>query len=104
MHRFFPGSRPDTNSKWYKRISIQQAHIIFRVWLTHIIIDLATNYGTQIALPFSAQWYTTAHIAIVDPLYTFPLLIGLIRAWRSSSSSAWKKNIWGLAVSSVYFI
>ncbi len=53
---------------------------------THSLIDLFTVYGTQIFLPFTDKPYALNNLFIVDPLFTFPLLlatfVGLIY-WRS---------------------
>lgn len=70
---------------------------------THWFIDSCTAYGTQIFEPFSSTRVAFNNISIVDPLYTVPLLIGLIGAYcaqRAVVSRRW--NYWGLAVSSLY--
>lgn len=56
---------------------------LLAVWLiliTHATLDLLTVYGTQIGLPFLHGAYGLTSIFIIDPLYTVPLLIGIVGA------------------------
>ena len=50
------------------------------VLLTHPLLDSFTAYGTQILWPFSETPVAWSTIFIIDPLYTLPLLIGVIAA------------------------
>ncbi|MDU3815163.1 MAG: metal-dependent hydrolase [Pantoea sp.] len=74
------------------------------VWLaliTHPLLDLMTVYGTQLGLPFTDYPWAIGSIFIVDPLYTLPLIIGLIAAlWRRQPR--WSRI--GLAISSLYLL
>lgn len=75
------------------------------VWLaliTHPLLDLMTVYGTQIARPFTDHPYGVGSIFIIDPLYTLPLLVGVIAAlaWRSPRGRRW--NAVGLVLSTAY--
>ena len=45
--------------------------------LTHGLLDACTSYGTQLLWPFSAERISWNIISIVDPLFTFPILIGI---------------------------
>lgn len=76
------------------------------VWLvlvTHALLDAMTVYGTQLALPFSDHPYGVGSIFIIDPLYTLPLLVGVVAAmcWRANDR-ALRWNRTGLVLSSVY--
>jgi inner membrane protein len=52
-------------------------------YATHGLLDACTSYGTSLLLPFSAARAAWDVIAIVDPLFTLPLLAGaLVAAWR----------------------
>lgn len=51
--------------------------LIFLTFLTHIILDGITIYGTQIFWPLSTPPVGIGSIFIIDPLYTLPLLIAL---------------------------
>jgi inner membrane protein len=72
------------------------------VWLalvTHPLLDLMTVYGTQLARPFTDHPYAVGSIFIIDPLYTLPLMAGVIAA-VSRRDLRW--NHAGLAVSTAY--
>jgi inner membrane protein len=46
-------------------------------YLSHILLDAATSYGTQLLWPFSRHRAGWDVIAIIDPVVTLALLIGL---------------------------
>ncbi len=54
-------------------------------YATHGLLDSATSYGTLLFWPFSYQRVALDCIAIVDPIFTGALLIGLIAAVRRQS-------------------
>ena len=75
------------------------------IWLalvTHPLLDTMTVYGTQLLLPFTDRPFGVGSIFIIDPLYTLPLLVGVIAALarRSPAGLAW--NRWGLILSTGY--
>ena len=76
------------------------------VWLalvTHALLDTMTVYGTQLALPFSDHPYAVGSVFIIDPLYTLPLLAGVIAALLvGPGPRALRWNAVGLALSSAY--
>ena len=51
-------------------------------WGTHGLLDSCTSYGTYLYWPFSNERVAWHVISIVDPLFTFPLLAGVIWAAR----------------------
>jgi inner membrane protein len=56
------------------------------MWLalfTHPLLDWFTIYGTQLFQPFTDKAYGLGSMFIIDPLYTLPLLFGLIAALAS---------------------
>ena len=74
------------------------------LWLalfTHPLLDTMTVYGTQLMLPFSAHPFAVGSLFIIDPLYTVPLLLGVVLAlaWRGQGLKA---NALGLLVSTAY--
>lgn len=88
----------------------ERAH--FRRWwlamwlalVTHPLLDAMTVYGTQLLLPFTDHPFGVGSIFIIDPLYTVPLLLGVIialarRQWRGL---AWVHA--GLLLSSAYLV
>lgn len=46
-------------------------------WLTHGPLDACTSYGTHLAWPFDQGRVAWGVIAILDPLFTLPLLVGV---------------------------
>jgi inner membrane protein len=72
------------------------------LWLalvTHPLLDAMTVYGTRLALPFSDRPFGVGSVFIIDPLYTAPLLVGLLVALARRSLRA---NAVGLALSTAY--
>lgn len=75
------------------------------MWLalvTHPLLDAMTVYGTQLLLPFTDHPFGVGSIFIIDPLYTLPLLVGMVagmvrREWRGLR---WVHA--GLALSTAY--
>ena len=57
----------------------RRAHVaIFLVFLTHILLDAMTIYGTQLFWPLPSSPVGMGAIFIIDPLYTLPFLFFLI--------------------------
>jgi inner membrane protein len=59
---------------------------VLAMWLalfTHPLLDWFTIYGTQLFQPFTDKAYGLGSMFIIDPLYTLPLLFGLIAALAS---------------------
>lgn len=82
------------------------SQLVFWCLFTHIILDCFTTYGTQIFQPFSDYRVILGSIFIIDPLYTVPLLMGLVVAlWvRQTSDLRRIANFLGLGVSSLYLL
>lgn len=49
-------------------------------YATHALLDACTSYGTQLFWPFSDERFAWNAISIIDPLFTIPLLVGIIGA------------------------
>jgi inner membrane protein len=93
--------------KWTRALTFSRL-LLFN-WLalfTHILLDAFTTYGTQLYLPFSDTRISFDSINIVDPVYTLPLLIGLVLTLiifrKKSNPHRW--NHLGLLVSSLYLM
>lgn len=73
---------------------------------THILLDGFTSYGTLLFLPFSDFRFGFDSINVVDPIYTLPLLIGLILSSKKNEKSILTKhsNEIGIALSSLYLV
>ena len=72
---------------------------------THPLLDTLTNYGTQLFRPFTDYPAAWASIAIIDPLYTLPLLFGVVAAMilrKPERRFLW--NRWGLIISTSYLL
>jgi inner membrane protein len=56
-------------------------------WATHGLLDACTTYGTQLLWPFSTLRVSWDNVAIVDPLVTLALLVGVVWAARARSNT-----------------
>lgn len=74
---------------------------LWLVLITHPLLDAMTVYGTQLLLPFSSHPFGVGSLFIIDPLYTVPLLVGVVLAlvWRKQGLTA---NLLGLVLSTAY--
>jgi inner membrane protein len=88
----------------------QQAQLYQRWWwalmlalVTHPLLDLMTVYGTQVFQPFTDEAYGLGSMFIVDPVYSLPLLCGVVAALRLKRvGRALAINGWALAFSTAY--
>lgn len=73
--------------------------------VTHPILDMFTNYGTQFLWPFEAR-ITFNSVFVIDPLYTVPFMVLLIWAMRLDRNSAKRRrlNRIGLIYSTSYLV
>ena len=70
---------------------------------THLLLDWATSYGTQLFSPFSQHKYALDWLFIIDPFFTFLLMAGglaalIFPAWGRRAGAAC------LAGAAVYFL
>jgi len=73
--------------------------------VTHPLLDLMTIYGTQVFQPFTDEAYGLGSIFIVDPVYSLPLLWGVVAALRIKTvGRALAINGWALAFSTAYLV
>lgn len=63
-------------AKWFQPLFL----LGLAVLTAHLLLDLATAYGTQIFSPFSPRKYTLDWIFIIDPYFTGVLLAGALAA------------------------
>ena len=89
-----------------KRYSRQWALMIWLVFMTHIFLDCLTVYGTQIFWPIWNHPVGLGSIFIIDPLYTVPLIVGVLAALLMEQDNHWqyRLNIVGLTLSSLYLV
>jgi len=76
--------------------------MVWLVLVTHAGLDAMTVYGTQLFLPRDNTPVGLGSIFIIDPLYTLPLLAGVIVAIWSGRQLGIRWNIAGLILSSAY--
>lgn len=78
--------------------------VVFACLFTHVLLDMFTTWGTQIFWPIEHR-IALKTIFVVDPLYTIPLIVGLVYVWKSKSLEKRKKYLYrGLLVSSAYLL
>jgi inner membrane protein len=90
---------PETRREWRGWFAL-----VYLVFATHVLLDSFTVYGTQIFWPLPVAPVGWSTIFIIDPLYTVPLLIGVITALivGRRSNWGWRFNAVGLTLSSLY--
>ena len=78
--------------------------LVYLAFLTHVLLDSCTVYGTQIFWPLSEYPMTWGSVFIIDPLYTLPLVAGVvaIAVARRNPKIAWRFNLAMLALSTLY--
>ncbi len=75
------------------------------LWLalvTHPLLDWMTVYGTQLLRPFDDTPLGVGSIFIIDPVYTLPLLAGVLAALWLRGGRGLRWNGWALAFSTAY--
>lgn len=77
---------------------------VWFVLATHVLIDYLTIYGTQLAQPFSDVPFGLGSMFVIDPLYTFPLILGTLLALLRPEGKGGEWNALGLALSTAYII
>lgn len=98
---------------WLLAALNRRAGAEFRDWwllawlalVTHPLLDAFTVYGTQLLLPFSDYPVGVGSVFIIDPLYTVPLIVGVIGAHLLRSRDPDRAARWnaaGLVVSTLY--
>jgi inner membrane protein len=55
---------------------------LLAVLVGHLLNDWMTGWGTRLLLPFSEARLTVDWVPIVDLLYTIPLLVAVLLAWK----------------------
>lgn len=72
----------------------------FLILLTHSLLDIFTTWGTQLLWPLPYK-FDLHSVFVVDPLYTFPLLLGLIFYYKKDQ---YKYLNAGVLLSSAYLL
>lgn len=94
--------------RWLDRECLASAgRWLFTVWavlITHALLDAFTVYGTQLFWPLPVRPVGIASIFIIDPLYTLPLLLGLLLAWRWRDPRGRRANALGLILAQSWLV
>jgi len=79
--------------------------LFFLAVVTHPILDMFTNYGTQFLWPLSNR-ISFNTIFVMDPLYTFPFAMCILICLFLKRESIWRKriNLTGISYSTLYLI
>jgi len=77
----------------------------FLVLEASVLLDLTTIYGTQIFWPFGATPMAIPVLFIIDPLFTLPILLGVlsVTVLKKHHSLGHRLNTIGLFISLAYF-
>lgn len=79
---------------FHKSMSLKLLGLICLIgYGTHGLLDACTTYGTLLLWPFSDARIAWNTISVVDPLFTVPLLIGVIIAAKRHSARAARMGI-----------
>ena len=96
-------------ARWYRECPQSTSYarwLQFFVWvfLTHILLDCCTTYGTQVFYPFSDVRVAFKSIFIVDPLYTVPFSMCVVTCMFLTRQSHRRRviNYIGLGLSTCY--
>ncbi len=72
----------------------------------HVLLDVMTNYGTQLFQPFSPLQVSLGSISVIDPAFTVPVLAGFLtgrRLQRSNSKRLFFNGL-GLLLGGCYLV
>lgn len=79
--------------------------VIYLPLITHPLLDTFTTYGTQLLWPLPYAPIAWHSIFIIDPLYTLPLLTGVIfLCFSSNTKRSLKINQFALILSCLYLV
>ena len=74
----------------------------FLALFTHPLLDLMTIYGTQLLQPFTDHPFAIGSVFILDPLFTLPLLFGLLATGVTRHAKRHRGNAIGLSIGVAY--
>ncbi|MBC2769638.1 metal-dependent hydrolase [Pusillimonas minor] len=92
--------------KWPPATQYDWKRLFATLWLifiTHVLADAFTSYGTQLFWPFMPTPTSWSSIFIIDPFFTLPMLLAALAAFAWGSRPAVQKmNAWALGWCVVY--
>jgi len=89
-----------------RRIKNQWFMLVTLALITHPILDSFTTYGTQIWWPLPGAPVSLSSIFIIDPLYSLPLIFGIIYLAKKGTNNpkAQTVNRLTIGLSSLYLL
>jgi len=92
--------------RWWAPVREAPRHWLLAIGLallTHPLLDAHTAYGTQLFWPLAVTPTSWSTIFIIDPLYTLPLLVGVVAVsvWQSQPGAT-RALVAALALSTAY--
>lgn len=92
--------------QFWQPVRLQQQrwfYAIFLALITHPLLDAHTAYGTQLFWPLQSPPLTWSTLFIIDPLFTLPLVVGvLLIVIRPDGKTTHKILAMSLSISIVY--
>ena len=81
------------------RLSFAHAYVLAMLGYTsHLLLDACTTYGTQLLWPFSGTRFAWNFIAVIDPLFTLPVLaLAAVALLARRAGFARAAVVWGVA-------
>jgi len=78
--------------------------LVFLAFVTHVLLDSCTIYGTQIFWPVDPTPMTWGTVFIIDPAFTVPLIVGLLAVvlFRRRPLRGYRVNAAMLALATLY--
>ena len=86
-------------NRWFKPLFILGLAVLG----SHLLLDLATSYGTQVLSPFSKRRFALDWIFIIDPYFTALLLAGAIAALTFPHWGP-RLGAWCMAAAALYLL
>lgn len=95
--------------KWHPRAAVYRSRwylLVYLAFITHILLDCLTVYGTQIFWPLKTPPVMGSTIFIIDPAYSLPLAAGVFAAvvLPRRMSQGHRINTFCLALSTLYLV
>lgn len=90
-----------------KKITYKSSLLFWLVCMwAHSLVDVCTNYGTRIFLPFTQKLYSLNNIAIADIFLTLPILLLVTIALFYKNSSKGRSRLMNISLiySVLYFV
>ncbi len=101
-------------ARWRKPDTPGAADDALKYWIglwvlaifTHPLLDTLTVYGTQLLAPFTRERFALSGVPIIDPVYSFILIIGLIAVFRAGAKTrkAFMASAIALGLSTGYLV